>query len=65
LTRDQEIWGIALWVERNHGERGPTFITEQIGRLSTAGDDKGISLWREVARRYEQLIDTEASTLQS
>jgi len=65
LTRDQEIWGIALWVEKNHGEGGSKFISEQIDRLATAGDDEGIALWREVARRYEQLIDTGAGFLQS
>ena len=65
MTRDQEIWGIALWVEKNHGERGSKFIAEQIGRLSTGGDDEGISLWREVARRYEQLIATASGRLQS
>ena len=53
MTRDQEIWGIALWVEKNHGERAPKFIAEQIDRLSTGRDDEGISLWREVAQRYE------------
>ena len=65
MTRDQETWGIALWVEKNHGEGGSKFITEQIGRLATAGDEDGISLWREVARHYEQLISTGAGTLQS
>lgn len=65
MTRDQEIWGIALWVKTNHGESGQKFIAEQIGRLATGGDDEGISLWREVARRYEELITTGARTLQS
>jgi len=65
LTRDQEIWGIALWVERKHGESGPEFIAEQIGRLSIEDDDEGISLWREVAQRYERLIATGVTTLQS
>lgn len=65
MTRDQEIWGIALWVEKNHGESGPKFIAEQIGRLASEGDNEGISLWREVARRYEELITTGALTLQS
>ena len=65
MTREQEIWGVALWVEKNHGEGGSKFIAEQIGRLATGGDDEGISLWREVARRYEQLNATSASTLQS
>ena len=65
MTRDQEIWGIALWVEKNHGESGPKFIAEQIGRLATGGDDEGIALWHEVARRYEQLIVTASGNTQS
>ena len=65
MTREQEIWGIALWVDKNHGEGGSKFIAEQIGRLASAGDDEGISLWREVAQRYERLIATGVTTLQS
>ena len=65
MTREQEIWGIALWVEKNHGESGRKFIAEQVGRLATGGDDEGIGLWREVARRYEQLMATRVTTLQS
>ena len=65
MTREQEIWGIALWVEKNHGEAGPTFIAEQIGRLATLRDDEGISLWRDVARRYAQLIAGGTGTPQS
>ena len=65
MTRDQEIWGVALWVEKNHGEGGRKFIAEQVGRLATGGDDEGIGLWREVARRYEQLIGNGVGALQS
>ena len=32
---------------------------------ATGDDEEGISLWREVARRYEQLIATGTRTLQS
>ena len=65
MTRDQEIWGIALWVEKNHGRSGATFIAEQVERLATGEDSEGIFLWREVARRYEQLIATASDRLQS
>ena len=48
MTREQEIWGVALWVEKNRGNGGPKFIAEQVGRLAAQGDDEGISLWRDV-----------------
>ena len=54
-TREQEIWGVALWVEKNHGERGREFIAEQIGRLALNGESDGIHLWTEVARRFDKL----------
>lgn len=46
---------MALWVEKNHGERGREFIAEQIGRLALNGESDGIHLWTEVARRFDKL----------
>ena len=56
LTHDQELWGMAVWVEKTHGTRGPEFIAEQIGRLGLVGDKGGVELWQEVAQRYEQFL---------
>ncbi len=28
LNRDQELWAVALRVEKNHGEEGPAYIAE-------------------------------------
>ncbi len=42
---------MALWVEQNHGQDGPRYIAEQIGRLAFAGDAQGVKMWKEVARR--------------
>ncbi len=55
LTRDQELWGVALWVEKNHGESGPTYIASQIERLALEGDEAGVAMWRTVAERFDQL----------
>ncbi len=55
LTRDQELWGVALWVEKNHGEGGPAFIAKQIERLALEGDEVGVAMWRTVAERFDQL----------
>jgi hypothetical protein len=55
MTLDQELWAAALWVERTHGENGPIFISEQIGRACLAGNTQAIMLWKEVARRFADL----------
>ena len=59
MTRDQELWAPALWVERNKGADGAVFVSEQIGRASLAGNAHALVLWREVARRLEALIGGE------
>jgi hypothetical protein len=56
MTRDQELWGVALWVEKQHGADGPRWIAEQVGRLALANDADGVAMWRAVAERFEQLI---------
>ncbi len=47
---------MALWVETNHGDRGPSYIAGQIERLALEGDDAGAAMWRSVAERFEQLL---------
>ena len=55
LNRDQELWAVALWVEKNHGEEGPAYIAQQIQRLSNEGDEAGMATWKTVADRFDQL----------
>lgn len=55
FTRNQEMWGVALWVEKAHGDSGWLFIAQQQDRLLAAGDLDGVAMWREVSLRYEQL----------
>lgn len=57
MTCDQELWGVALWVEKTHGENGTHFIEQQVARLATDGDHNGIEMWRAVAERYNQLCE--------
>jgi hypothetical protein len=52
MTRDQELWAMALWVEKHHGEQGAAFIAAQIERLVLHGEEGGVALWREVEDRY-------------
>ena len=55
------MWGIALWVEKNHGESGPTYVASQIERLALEGDEAGVTMWRIVAERFKQLRQTPES----
>ncbi|MCP9221476.1 hypothetical protein MKP08_01770 [Erythrobacter sp. LQ02-29] len=55
LNRDQELWAVALWVEKNHGKEGPAYIAQQIERLFNEGDEAGIATWKTVAERFDQL----------
>lgn len=55
LTRDQELQGIALWVEKNHGDQGEAYVAGQIERLVSAGDSHGEAMWRDIDNRFRQL----------
>jgi len=55
MDRNQEIWAVALWVEKHHPSDGEQFIAEQIARLESQDDRDGVGLWKVVARRLEQL----------
>lgn len=55
LSRDQEIWGIALWVDRKHGENGWFHISTERDRLLNEGDYDGVALWKLVEERWSQL----------
>lgn len=59
MTRDQELWAAALWVEKNYGSDGPRFIAEKVGRLALEGDEAGVAVWRKVAARFDQLKSRE------
>lgn len=48
---------MALWVEKAHGSDGAQFIAEKIARLRGRGEEGGVALWQDVARRFEQLIE--------
>lgn len=59
ITYEQELWAMALWVEKNHGPEGPRFIAEQVGRFALEGDEGGVALWHQVAERFDALQRTE------
>lgn len=55
MNRDQELWGVALWVEKHHGEAGWLYIARQQDRLLAEGDFDGVAMWRAVSARFEKL----------
>ena len=58
MTRDQELWAIALWLERTHGDDAPAHIAKEVERLDLAGEAEGITMWKQVADRYDRLRST-------
>lgn len=55
LTADQELWAVALWVEKHHGDEGDFYIAQQIDRLLEEGDFDGIGRWRQAGERFQSL----------
>ncbi len=58
VTREQEIWALALSVERKHGENADRFIAERVAAFEQSGPPGALALWRQVQRRNEQLSST-------
>lgn len=55
LTPDEERWAEALAIERAKGAETDLFIAERIAALSAAGDEAGVTRFREIANRLNQL----------
>jgi len=55
LPDDRELWACALQVERQHGDDAPRFVAERIGALAVAGDQDGVTTWKAIAQRLDQL----------
>ena len=55
VTREQEVWALALSVERKHGENAARYIAERVAAFEQSGPPEAVALWRQVQRRYDQL----------
>ncbi len=60
VTHEQELWAMALWVDREHGEDGERFIAERVLHFDVEGDDGSKQLWSDVARRFIHLKQSSA-----
>lgn len=61
ITGEQELWAMALWIEKSEGENAWFYIAQQKDRLLADGDPLGLELWNEVERRLEILADGSAT----
>lgn len=55
ITREQEMWAIALWVEKHHGDVGDVYVSQQMDRLLAADDLAGMAYWGKVRDKLERL----------
>lgn len=46
---------------RQHGDRAPVVVAERIGQLTSEGKGEGVALWKEVARRVDQMVRAKIS----
>ena len=56
-SREQEIWAIALWMDREHGQEAEQFIAGKVLHFEELGGVGGRELWLQVARRNIELRD--------
>ena len=63
VTREKEIWALALWVDREHGDDAEEFIAGKVLHFVERDDEGGRKLWEDVARRYVQLREAHTAAL--
>ena len=47
---------MASMILRQHGDRAPVVVAERIGQLASEGKAEGVALWKDVARRVDQMM---------
>ena len=55
LSRNAELWGCALAIEREHGPAAFLHTSMAIDRLNAEGEQDAAGVWREVLKRLELL----------
>ena len=55
LTHDQELWGCAFAVAREHGDGASLFVAMEIDRFDVEGERDAAGVWQEVLKRLEAL----------
>ncbi|MEM1051145.1 MAG: hypothetical protein AAGI28_03535 [Pseudomonadota bacterium] len=62
--RKHELWAVALWVEKEHGDNWWDFIHEQQEKLIANGEPDGALFWNEVIELCAQLRPQSDQTVQ-
>lgn len=55
MTSEQEMWAVALWVEKHHGEGAFLFASMRADALEADGELEGAKMWRSVLKRLNAL----------
>lgn len=55
MTRDEELWGAAIAIQKLHGGRAHLYLAERIGAAATSGDAASVEMLKELARRLDEL----------
>ena len=55
MTRDEELWGCALAMEREHGPGAFLHAAMWIDELDSQGERQAADVWRAVLERLERL----------
>ena len=61
ITHEQELWALALWVEKHHGDNGHAYIEGRIDHFVATNGGGAVRLWEEIASRFARLERTESS----
>jgi len=56
MIDDRELWACALAVMRQNPDDAHIFTAERIGALVKAGDQAGVNVWLEVAKRINAMV---------
>ena len=55
LSRDKELWMVALQIEQSHGQDGAAYIAGRRKHFEALGDEGGSALWLEVGIKFDAL----------
>ncbi|AYJ86911.1 hypothetical protein D3Y57_14385 [Sphingomonas paeninsulae] len=55
LLSDWELWACAVAMERQHGAKADEAVAQRVTELALAGDYDGVTNWKIIASRLDQL----------
>ena len=57
MTRNHELWDLAVHVLRRHGEEARDVVCGRVAALAEDGDEAAIQTWLSIASRVDALLD--------